>query len=342
MTPNYLVICGGGVRGVAITGALDMLVKILCGKEKHTTRTQGALKPNNFYKTLKGGGGTSIGALITFSILAGIDQRTLCKIIKSSKTWDAIKVIETMDISNITHSGGFCTHECLYDLVDEIFDLLDLPHDMTFAEFNASTKKYFLCNSSCIDDNKIYLMDHRRTPNMQIRMGLVMSMCIPVLFKPFSHQGKLYVDGGFFRNYLLAHFPPTETIGIRIKDNMSEPLPFKNNELFTAVFIYRLLLCQSKTLDNEHWESLDPLYRYNTINVITPTVQPMTIGVTTDTLEQLYRNGQWSVLWFFFKDIVVGSLLGQMIDRMEKSNNENLFPLVHDNKTNNEQNDQQE
>ena len=247
--PDYLVVCGGGVRGIAIAGAIRMILEILAmqgngsdyinliPKETiddtqlpplsgsfiapSTEESLHSVNRQKYLTNLKGGGGTSIGAFITFAIIAGIDHEQLIELITSGKTWDTEKVFASIKLSEITSSGGLCGHEMLFSFVDELFEILNLPHSLTFSDFFNRTNKYFLCNSSCTDTNSIFLMDIYNTPKMKIRTALVMSMCIPIFFKPFNYLGKLYVDGGLLRNYLIGHFPSKKTLGIRIKDDMS-------------------------------------------------------------------------------------------------------------------------
>ncbi|MBA3285886.1 MAG: patatin-like phospholipase family protein, partial [Nitrosopumilus sp.] len=260
---------------------------------------------------LHGAGGTSIGAFIMFAVLAGMSVHEIYTLLKNLDNWDMYRLIKTIDIKNISHNGGLCDHTLLKKFVQKLFIQLGYKENMTFKEFYKKTGKYFLCNSSCTSTNDIYLMDHERTPDMYIKNALVMSMCLPVLFKPVTYDNKLYVDGGYFRNYIINYFPAKETMGIRIADNLHSPLLIqKTSELFTLYYLMRLCLCQCKVLDMHQWKTLDSEHVKNTIILKTPSVDPMdpvsTLKIDNKVIETLTRDGFNSTISVLYAEKILG------------------------------------
>lgn len=201
---EYIVISGGGPRVFSFCGAFEQLVSVMHAKHNK----------NWLNDCVKGGGGTSIGAFVVFSVLSGCRIQRLFQIIKQARLWKPECMLSNIQWTNLQSSGGICNHNLLYELIYSVMDELELSREITFSEWNQKFGKTLVMNTTCLDNHKIQYFSDRWTPRVKIAEALVMSMCFPSLFQPYVFRGKSYVDGGVACNYIAHLFPPESTIGI--------------------------------------------------------------------------------------------------------------------------------
>ena len=51
-----------------------------------------------------------------------------------------------------------------------------------------------------------HYFNYEKTPDVKILDALIMSICVPILFKPVTYENKLFVDGGLLSNYPIDYF----------------------------------------------------------------------------------------------------------------------------------------
>lgn len=323
---EYVVFSGGAIRGIALCSAF----RNLCDLYKTETGI-------DFISQLKGTGGTSIGACLALAIACGMDLFLLEKMTKDPFLWNNDRLYHSMNPIMFYKQRGFATHSILYEKIDFLFSLLCLPLDITFEKLYKITGRTFMCNASCCTDNTSLFMSHTTTPYMRVRDALCMSMCIPCIFAPFIYNGKDYVDGGYFKNYIIDQFPTNTVIGFLVYDSPHQETVTNSQEQNGIMWIGSLLHTLSGHINTIHYGSLDQKYRDATIHIYTPEFGKLLLSATQKEIDDLWEYGKCSLLWHFYGDRVVEIMLQKYMAKflkhakagmMEKSGDEKAVPTT--------------
>tara|TARA_Y100000310_G_scaffold227412_1_gene229662 strand:- start:161 stop:1156 length:996 start_codon:yes stop_codon:yes gene_type:complete len=189
-----LVFEGGGVKGIAYAGALEILEKedIL----SNVTRVAGA----------------SAGAITALPLALGYSAKELKKIITSvdfaSFSDDTFGFIR--DIIRLVKQYGWNKGDRLLDWFGNLIEEKTGTKDLTFAQLHELTKTKGMKDLYVIGFNltqgipEIY--SYETTPNMRIRYATRISMSIPFYFQAMRRKGQVLVDGGVTWNYPITLF----------------------------------------------------------------------------------------------------------------------------------------
>ena len=202
-----LVFKGGGVRGIAYVGALEVLDEL------------GVVDP------IQRVAGTSAGAfaatLVSFrksipetkAILDTLDvKRIPQKRTKSRK----LKFWETIDDESYLrffNRYGWYSSQYFYDWIqDVIADQCDGNRRATFSEFRDRGFRDLYIVASNISRQRAEFFSADRSPNVAVADAVRMSVSIPIFFEALRFDGErfgagdYYVDGGLFDNFPMHIF----------------------------------------------------------------------------------------------------------------------------------------
>lgn len=201
--PHALVLMGGGVKGLAYAGAMEVL-------ENHHRF--------NWYV------GTSAGAIAAVLLGAGFSATELNQLFTSKDLTDFLDAGPLKRYLNLIHKGGFHHAYALTDWIDELLAaklnsptrvrLSDLPNRVTIY---ASRR-----------DRSALTFDSRDN-DADAAYAVRCSMSIPYLFTPQSDQGFRTYDGGIQNNFpvkrFLAEHPGTPFVAIFLGSAIYRPRP---------------------------------------------------------------------------------------------------------------------
>lgn len=185
-----LAIKGGGVKGIAYVGALQVLDK------------QGLFQP------IERVAGTSAGALMALMICCGYDVPGIEKLMRSIEFekfrsgWNPLRLFTSYGL----HSGDYILQFARQVLAGSP---LGLDGNATFADMQdrGCRKLYvFSCN---INTQEIREFSIDKSPEQSVAEAVRASMSIPFFFKAFKFtrgDDHIYVDGGTIYNYPLSLF----------------------------------------------------------------------------------------------------------------------------------------
>jgi Predicted esterase of the alpha-beta hydrolase superfamily len=72
--------------------------------------------------------------------------------------------------------------------------------------------------ATCLNDRKVKYFDYQSSPDLLIVDAVRMSSSIPIIYKPFNYQDKLYIDGAVLDDMAIHLVPPSEEVlGILIQ-----------------------------------------------------------------------------------------------------------------------------
>ena len=197
---DTLVFSSGGINGIYFLGCLKALEEFQMTQQINRVI------------------GTSAGAL--FGTLFALQYT-------SKELNDALLQIDTALLLNISIDNILSfTQNCGIDDGEKLSRVFEIfieqkmkvhGSKVTFADLFDFSGVHLVITGTCLESATEHYFCHKRTPSMRIVDALRISTCIPLLFTPFSFEGRTFVDGG-----LLNHYP----IGCPDIDHVSSVLGF--------------------------------------------------------------------------------------------------------------------
>jgi NTE family protein len=198
MNTNYknLVFEGGGVKGIAYGGALDVL------------------NENDVLKGIKRVAGTSAGAINATLLALGYTSSEVSDLIAKTnfKSFEDHSKFFPTNILRMIRQFGWNKGNAFQNWIGERIKAKVNKADYTFGELHDAIKQGNpnLCELYVIATNlslqKSVVFSHESTPNVPIRDAVRMSMSIPLYFQAFNYSKEIMVDGGVSYNYPINIF----------------------------------------------------------------------------------------------------------------------------------------
>lgn len=168
---NTLLLSSGGIKGYSFLGVWKYI------QEKK-------LKITTF-------SGVSIGALFSMWFALGFTFNEIYSIITEIELLDLFH----FDFTNFFDSYGMINIRPFKNFIIKKMEEKGYDKDLTFKELYEQTHNELHSYAYCINDHRLVRFDKDNTPDCSIRKAVLMSMSIPLIFKPVEYKGKLYVDG---------------------------------------------------------------------------------------------------------------------------------------------------
>lgn len=197
-TSNYhfknLIFEGGGVKGIAYVGALEVLNK------------EGILK------NIERVAGTSAGAMVAVLVALGYTAKEIGEILWDinfknfmDSSWGIVR-----DINRLVKDYGWYKGDYFRDLMAGYIEKKTQKGDITFEEL-AKNKKYKELHLIGTDLTTGYykVFNATATPKVKVADAARISMSIPLFFaavKGVDGDDHVYVDGGMLNNYAIKTF----------------------------------------------------------------------------------------------------------------------------------------
>lgn len=186
-----LVFEGGGVKGIAYVGALEVL------------EMQGILKDITRI------GGTSAGAINAVLLGCGYSNAEQLKILKSldfenflDDSWGVARDAHRLVTEFGWYKGDFF-HEWIGALIEKKLG----SSDATFADVEAKAQRALFLMGTNLSTGFGEVFSSERTPGMRIADAVRVSMSLPLFFAAVRNARRdVYVDGGLLSNYPVKIF----------------------------------------------------------------------------------------------------------------------------------------
>jgi len=187
---KYAVFQGGGVKGMALVGALAV------------AEQQGI--------SFSAVGGTSAGAIVAGLYAAGYSASEM-------------RLAMGQDFASLLDGSGFAAW-ALYRRLGMyrgrkfhawIHDLLKRKGVTLFKDCKIMLRVV----ASDVTARRVLIFDRESYPDMEVSQAIRMSMSIPLFFEPVRLGEHLIVDGGLLSNFPTSLFGSSETIGFRLRTN---------------------------------------------------------------------------------------------------------------------------
>ena len=216
-----LVFEGGGVKGIAYVGALDVLTE-----RRITSRIQRV-------------GGTSAGAINAILLGLGFTSKETKDILWSldfndfmDDSWGIAR-----DAKRLVENFGWYKGDYFREWIGMLIKDKTGSSESTFADIEAMKKKkkfkslYFMGTNLSTSFSEVFSAEH--TPRLCVADAVRISMSIPLFFAAKrSMRGDVYVDGGVLSNYPIKLFDREKYLS---SDNCEETPYYKEiNEAMAA------------------------------------------------------------------------------------------------------------
>lgn len=214
-----LVLSGGGLRGIAILGALKVL------------------HDNKLLHNITSIAATSAGALVAAMYCVGYSIDEICKL---HMKLDFAKLI-VPDPTNILGSYSLDNGERMEFVLTKLIESKGLNKNITLKEVYNIRKINLTVTATCLNDSQVYYHSHITTPDMPILLCLRMSSAVPIIFKPIVYKNRTFVDGALIDNYPIQVFKDdmARTLGIYVKSEYKYKPAIDNLESYA----YSILEC---------------------------------------------------------------------------------------------------
>lgn len=187
-----LIFEGGGVKGIAYVGALELL------------------RQKKVMQKIRRVGGTSAGAINALLVGLGYSVDEMKDVLWNldftsflDDSWGLIR-----DTDRLLKDFGWYRGEFFRNWIGEIVAAKTGNHEATFEEISAHKgfkQLYFIGTNLSTRFSEVF--SHEHTPGMCVADAVRMSMSIPLFFAAKrSLQGEVYVDGGVISNYPIKLF----------------------------------------------------------------------------------------------------------------------------------------
>jgi len=180
-----LCICGGGMKGGYIIGAMKYL------EDKG--------KMNKFTSYV----GTSIGGILLMLYIIGYN---VYEIEEFFYTFNFSDVKIDLNIDKLISAYGCDDMRKILYVYEELFKYKNLSIKMTFEEIHNKTQKHLKMTTANLNECKLEIMDYINTPELTLETAIRRSTALPLIFEPYKSNNNIYyVDGGLMDLFPYEH-----------------------------------------------------------------------------------------------------------------------------------------
>lgn len=268
---TVLILCGGGVKGIAHLGGLK------------------ALEELGILQNIKTVVGSSVGALLGLLFNIGYTPDELHDFIIMFD----LKNLKCLDPSGFLSNYGFDTGEKITMVISKMIQNKNIDPTITFKQLFEKTGITLIINASCINDKQAYYFSHKTYPNMSVILATRMSTALPIYFAPVLFEGKMFLDAGCIDNYPIQLFKDTITsvIGFYLAETIEYVKEINNLEDFIINLVYCLF--EGVTCNNLKG------YEKYTVHIVLPSINVLQFDLDGLKKNDMYYRGYNAVIKYF-------------------------------------------
>jgi NTE family protein len=209
-----LVFKGGGVRGIAYMGALEVLDEYRIVE--------------NIQRVAGTSAGAIAAALVSFrlsvpetkELFYSLDLSKIRQSETKDKKWKFIRFREEENYRRFIKKYGWYSTEYFYHWLEDIIaSQCDGNGRSTFKDFQERGFRELYIVAANVSRQRAEIFSAAHTPDVAVADAVRMSMSIPIFFESLRFDGKqfgdgeYYVDGGLFDNFPMHIFDQDEFVG---------------------------------------------------------------------------------------------------------------------------------
>lgn len=209
---SQVALAGGGVKGLAHLGALEVIERYHPG----------------FVSQIKGWSGTSAGGILSSLLAVGWSLENLKNLIMVTDFTSfldeslSFSVVEWLrDAVQLVSYEGLNSGNAFYEFMGIQIAQVTGSKDTTLGELWASRGVKLVLTTTDLNLRRAVHLSHETYPDLPIRLAVRMTMSIPFVFRPVAFKDMVLIDGGVLDNMPLHVFDATEpfhsTLGIMLE-----------------------------------------------------------------------------------------------------------------------------
>lgn len=291
-TIKNLVFEGGGVKGIAYSGALNVLAE------------------KNILDEIEKVAGTSAGAITAALVALRYSAAEIEKIIFDM---DFNSFEDDKNYRRVKSEYGLYAGDVFLDWMTDLIKKKKLDAKATFDDLHKNG-----CLDLKIYATDLYIQDiqefsYANTPNVIVAEAVRASMAIPLFFKAWKFSNSIpndhiYVDGGVLLNYPIYAFdkndtPNNQTLGIQLENlgqtATSNAFGYNNLKEYTKVLFETLMLTQKIAL------AQDATALKRTVSINDLGISSTNFDLTKEEKNNLIVQGRKAMETYFDVKIVV-------------------------------------
>jgi predicted acylesterase/phospholipase RssA len=141
-------------------------------------------------------GGVSGGALIAFCYCIGLTSKELVALVRTLHFDNLLD----MDPNMFMDTFGLCNGNHIVHALRVLLEHRLKVQDITFAELKRRTERTLLVQVTNLSQKDVLVCDADKTPDWSVITTLRMSISIPFVFTPITHNDEFYVDGSLLKD----------------------------------------------------------------------------------------------------------------------------------------------
>ena len=271
---------GGGVKGIAYAGALEVLSE------------------RGILDTIKRAAGTSAGAITATLVCLGYNA---AEIKQAVFQMDFKQFEDGWDPLRIPTKYGLYKGDAFLNWLQKMIQSKNLDENITFIELHQLGFRDLYVYATDLNQFNIKQFSYVDTPDAMVAEAVRASMSIPLFFKAWQFSNgvpdnHIYVDGGVVLNYPLNTFDTVttpddpETLGLYLYDynNVKSPsaLGYDDPVQYCKTLFETLLESQDIDFDT------DPCLQKRTVRINDFGILATDFAITDAQKQQLYESGQ--------------------------------------------------
>ncbi len=284
-----LILSGGGIKGIAFIGALQVLdiYNLL----------------SHFDTFL----GCSAGAIVSLLIYIGYTPKQLYKLFTKINFANYHEI----HLDKIITEKGLDSGNKLMKLLRLICHRKGVYPSTTFQELYNHFHKTLIIVGTNITTNRTEYFSHQLTPSMPVLKAIRISISYPYLYKPVLWNNCVYVDGGLLEPFPIKYFGKEcqDVLGILIHDRLEGELRNNCNDTIEDFSLSIL----SAIIDKITEISMEGMVnRYIHINI--KNIHSMNFHQDSAAKELLYQEGMQKTYKFFKEYYLIKKYLRRWIN----------------------------
>ena len=193
---NYIVLGGGGQKGLLYIGALKAL-------RRH-------MNFDSVLKKIKGFSGSSVGAIFAIMMMMEYTEEEINQhILPLVSSFD--NIAPQMDVSLFISNYGFDDGSTFKKSISKVLEHKGFSQEINLKTFQQFFKAEISFMTTNLTTQEKVTLSAKSFPELKVVDALFMSMCVPFIFVPVRYNDNIYVDGSLSCN-IPDMYPVSETM----------------------------------------------------------------------------------------------------------------------------------
>lgn len=238
MTIKNIVLSSGAYKGFYTIGVIKHLLD------------QSFFNLNNIENIY----GSSVGSIIGVLLCLKLDWNDIIEY-TINKPWEKDINFSTQKLLDTFLNKGYFNRNFFTNIFAGLLHNAKLPKTLTFKELYDYSNINLNVYTVNISNYELEVLNHQKTPDLQVIQGVHMSCAIPFIFQPVFYNNCIYGDGGLINPFpinkciLEDNCKKEETLSIRIIDKEITPIKETSSILYYGFFLLFTLVVKNYNKD---------------------------------------------------------------------------------------------